>query len=117
MNTYTDPTRKHAIDPGHIEGNMVFAYLDFFGEPQRVSDLKSRYVAGKVSDVEVKEYLFTALMDMFKTARERYIELKADPKKVKSILEEGALSARSVAGETMTEVRQAVGLTTTFSFS
>jgi len=115
--TYTDPTRKHAVDPGHVEGNTVFTYLDFFGDPQRVSDFKARYIAGKVADVEVKEYLFTSLMDTFKTARERYRELKSDPEKVKKILQEGALTARSVAKETMAEVRDAVGLTTTFSFS
>ena len=117
MGSYTDPTRKRAIDPGHIEGNMVFAYLDFFGEPQRVSDLKARYIAGKVPDVEVKEYLFTALMDMFKIARERYRELKSEPEKVKKILQEGALTARLVARETMAEVRDAVGLTTAFTIS
>ena len=60
--TYTDPTRKHATDKGHIEGNMVFVYLDFFGEPKKVSELKEQYKEGKVGDVEVKKYLFDSLM-------------------------------------------------------
>ena len=55
MSTYTDPTRIHPTDQGHIEGNMVFAYLDFFGEKKRVEELKKLYTQGKVADVEVKE--------------------------------------------------------------
>ncbi|MBI2611352.1 tryptophan--tRNA ligase, partial [Candidatus Gottesmanbacteria bacterium] len=57
MDTYTDPTRIHPTDPGHIEGNMVFSYLDFFGEKGQVAEYKKRYKEGKVGDVEVKEYL------------------------------------------------------------
>ena len=65
MSTYTDPTRMRASDPGHIEGNMVFAYLDFFGEKDEIAELKKRYKEGKVADVEVKEYLFESLMKYF----------------------------------------------------
>ncbi|MBI4067430.1 tryptophan--tRNA ligase, partial [Candidatus Gottesmanbacteria bacterium] len=62
MNTYTDPTRIHADDPGHVEGNMVFTYLNFFGENQKTEELKNFYKEGKVADVEVKEYLYESLM-------------------------------------------------------
>ncbi len=116
MGTYTDPTRVHATDRGHIEGNMVFVYLDFFGEAATVADLKKRYQEGKVADVEVKEYLFASLMKTFAAARERYQELKAHPEKVKQILEDGAAKARAVASPTMGEVRDAVGLTNKYSF-
>src|SRR3989344_6323888 len=58
MGTYTDPTRIHANDPGHVEGNMVFHYLDFFGEKQKVDELKNLYTKGKIGDVEDKEYLY-----------------------------------------------------------
>ncbi|MDP2860177.1 MAG: tryptophan--tRNA ligase, partial [bacterium] len=51
MSTYTDPTRIHSTDPGHIEGNMVFSYLDFFGDKKRVEELKKLYQAGKIADV------------------------------------------------------------------
>lgn len=116
MGAYTDPTRVHATDLGHIEGNMVFTYLDFFGEKEKVTDLKKSYQEGKVKDVEVKDYLFTCLLKTFGPARKRYNELAADPEKVKKILEEGAEKARSVASATMMEVRDAVGLTNQYSF-
>jgi tryptophanyl-tRNA synthetase len=115
MSTYTDPTRIHADSPGHIEGNMVFTYLDFFGEPKKVEELKKQYKAGKVSDVEVKEYLFASLMKTFKDARKRYTELKSNPQKVKKILEEGAAKARVIAAQTMKDVRDAIGVTNVYS--
>lgn len=116
MGTYTDPTRIRATDPGHIEGNMVFTYLDFFGGNKRTEELKNLYKQGKVADVEVKNYLFESLIKVFEEARERYRELKANPRKVKEILSGGAEKAREVAGKTMTEVRDAIGLTNTYSF-
>lgn len=116
MSTYTDPTRIHADDPGHIEGNMVFTYLDFFGEKEKVEELKSLYKQGRVADVEVKNYLFESLMKYFELARERYEELKSNPEKVKEILQKGAERARKVAEETMTEVREVIGLTNKYSF-
>jgi tryptophanyl-tRNA synthetase len=115
MATYTDPTRIHANDPGHIEGNMVFTYLDFFGEPKRVEELKSLYKQGKVSDVEVKNYLFESLMSYFADARKRYEELKNNPEEVKKILKTGAEKARAVARQTLTEVRSTIGLNNRYS--
>jgi tryptophanyl-tRNA synthetase len=127
MSTYTDPTRAHANDPGHVEGNMVFTYLEYFGDPTssrdaglrgagKVEQLKELYRAGKVSDVEVKEYLFESLMKTFAPARKRYEELKANPQMVKDILEKGAIRAQGVAKETMEQVRNAIGLTNRYSF-
>lgn len=117
MGTYTDPMRAHATDPGHIEGNMVFTYLDFFGEKGKVEELKKSYTEGKVSDVEVKEYLFSSLMQTFAPARARYEDLKAHPEKVKKILTDGATKANMVAAVTMGEVREAVGLKNQYSIS
>jgi tryptophanyl-tRNA synthetase len=117
MGTYTDPTRKHASDPGHIEGNMVFTYLDFFGDENKVDELKKRYREGSVGDVEVKEYLFESLMSYFAPARKAYAELKNNPKLVQEILQQGRDKALAVAGETMKEVRDAVGLNTQYSIS
>lgn len=116
MSTYTDPTRTHATDPGHVEGNMVFAYLDHFGEKEKVTELKNQYKEGKVADVKVKEYLFESLMRVFGSARSEYQKLKADPKLVKSILMKGAEKAKSEAVKTMNEVRNAIGLTNQYSF-
>lgn len=130
MSTYTDPTRIHPTDPGHIEGNMVFAYLDFFVDPtsstttsglrgtskEKVEELKGLYGQGKVKDVEVKNYLFESLMKYFKPARVRYQELSSSPEKVKKILEAGAEKARAFAANTMEEVREVIGLTNKYSF-
>lgn len=116
MGCYTDPTRIHPTDPGHIEGNMVFTYLDFFGERQKIEELKELYKKGKVGDVEVKDYLFEALLKYFAPARARYQELLAHPEKVKQILQEGAEKARLVASQTMEEVREVIGLTNRYSF-
>lgn len=114
--TFTDPTRAHATDPGHIEGNMVFTYLEFFGEKQKVAELKTRYQQGAVGDTEVKEYLFKSLLFYFANARKAYEELKANPKLVRDILQKGAERATAVATQTMKEVRDAVGLTNSYSF-
>lgn len=116
MGTYTDPSRKHATDPGHVEGNMVFAYLDFFGDPKKAEELKDAYRAGKVSDVAVKEELFSTLMRFFAPARAAYEELRANPQAVKEILKTGQEKALRVAAKTMTDVRDAMGITTQYSF-
>lgn len=117
MSTYTDPTRVHATDPGHTEGNMVFAYLDYFGEPRQVTDLQNRYKQGRVSDVEVKEYLFTSLMKYFASARKRYEELKNNQDLVTKILFKGTQRAKTVANQTMKEVREVIGITNKYSLT
>jgi len=116
MSTYTDPTRKHVTDPGHIEGNMVFNYLDFFTEKEEVMMYKEKYRQGKVADVEVKNYLFESLMKYFAPARMRYEELKNSPDSVKKIIQTGAERAREVAEKTINEVRATIGLTNKYSF-
>lgn len=113
---YTDPTRKHATDPGHIEGNMVFSYLDFFGDATKVEEMKTEYKDGRVSDVAVKEYLHECLMKTFAPARKAYAELKANPKRIKDILKAGQEKALSVAVNTMKDVRDAIGISTSYSF-
>ena len=115
MSTYTDPTRLHATDPGHIEGNMVFTYLDFFGEKDKVNQMKQAYAKGHVSDIEVKEYLYESLIRFFAPARKRYEELKNNPELVKEILAKGAEKAKQVAGQTMKEVRETIGLVNAYS--
>ena len=117
MGTYTDPTRIHATDPGHTEGNMVFSYLEFFGELDKVDELKKAYGKGQVADIEVKNYLFESLLTYFASARQTYRELAAHPEIVTKILENGAAKARAVAGETMGEVKEAVGLVNKYSIN
>ncbi|MBI5620633.1 tryptophan--tRNA ligase [Candidatus Gottesmanbacteria bacterium] len=115
MSTYTDPTRIHANDPGHTEGNMVFTYLEFFTDKAKTDELKEAYRKGKVADIEVKNYLYETLMKYFAPARNVYKELAANPSAVKKILEDGAARARMVAVDTMGEVREAVGLVNQYS--
>ncbi|MBU1326517.1 tryptophan--tRNA ligase [Patescibacteria group bacterium] len=115
MSCYTDPTRKRATDPGHIEGNMVFTYLDFFADKGEVDHLKERYKQGQVADIEVKNYLYETLLKFFAPARAKYKELKNNPDKVKQILTTGAEKARNTAGKTMQEVREAIGITNNYS--
>lgn len=116
MGTYTDPTRVHATDVGHIEGNMVFTYLDFFGDKTKVDELKNSYTKGHIADVDVKQYLYESLLSYFKNARDAYEELKNNPELVKGILSKGKEKAQAVAENTMKEVREAIGLHNAYSF-
>src|SRR5437016_6520293 len=77
---YTDPTRLRATDPGHVEGNPVFLYHDAFNDDRaEVDDLKDRYRAGRVGDVEVKRKLIAALDRFLSPIRERRAEYAARP--------------------------------------
>lgn len=116
MGTYTDPTRAHATDPGHVEGNMVFTYLGYFGEKLKVERMKDEYTKGNISDVAVKEYLFESLMTFFAPARKAYQELKENPQMVKAILKRGSDRAMDESIRMMKEIRETIGLTTKYSF-
>ena len=108
---YTDPTRLRATDPGHVEGNPVFMYHDAFNPNKpEVDDLKERYVQGKVGDVEVKKTLAVAINAFLDPIRERraYYEQRCD--EVAAALLDGTRRARSIAAQTMLEVRTAMCL-------
>ncbi len=107
MSAYTDPLHVHKEDPGHLDGNVVFMYLDIFDTDQvGLAELKDRYTKGGVGDVEVKERLIRVLEAMLTPIRERRAKLEADPKAVLDILEKGTQRARDVAQDTMKEVRK-----------
>jgi tryptophanyl-tRNA synthetase len=109
MRMYTDPKRIRADIPGTVEGNPVFVYHDAFNPNQaEVDDLKERYRAGRVGDVEVKTKLAHALNQHLDPIRERRASILARPDRLKEILFEGSRRARAVAGETMARVRDAV---------
>ena len=111
MSAYTDPGRQKATDPGKIEGNTVFMYHDLLNEnKEEVADLKSRYQAGTVGDVEVKEKLVAAHQKYFASARARRKELESDTEQVKNILAEGAAKAQKFAEETLREVYETIGI-------
>ena len=111
MQMYTDPKRIRADIPGTVEGNPVFTYHDAFNpDTAEVEDLKTRYRAGKVGDVEVKTKLAKALNGRLEPIRARRAELLAKPSALRDVLHEGSKKARRVAQETMERVRDAVKL-------
>jgi len=108
---YTDPKRVRADIPGTVEGNPVFIYHDAFNpNTAEVDDLKARYQAGKVGDVEVKTKLSTAINHLLDPIRARRAEALKRPDDIRDILLAGSARAREVAGETMERVRTAVKL-------
>jgi tryptophanyl-tRNA synthetase len=112
MRMYTDPKRVRADVPGTVEGNPVFVYHDAFNpDKAEVDDLKARYRAGAVGDVEVKEKLARAMNAALEPMRERRAEVLASPGRLREILFEGSARARTIAVETMNRVRDAVKLT------
>jgi tryptophanyl-tRNA synthetase len=111
MSMFTDPTRIHPTDPGHVEGNPVFTYHDAFNpDKAEVDELKERYRKGTVGDVEVKQKLFNALEAFLRPIRERRAEFAAKPARVREIIMEGTRKGRMVARATMDEVRAAMKL-------
>lgn len=113
---YTDPNRIHADIPGTVEGNPVFTYHDVFNpNREEVEDLKVRYRAGKVGDVEVKEKLVAALNAFLDPIRERMAACAADTGRVDEIIHEGTLRMQQIARETLREVRKAMGLDRTMT--
>lgn len=111
MNMYTDPTRIHPTDPGHIEGNPVFIYLDEFGQDKgKIEDYKKRYREGKVRDIEVKEYLADILNEFLTPIRRRRTKYLGQKGIVEKTLKEGNERTREEAERTIEEVKRAMGL-------
>ncbi|HHX58276.1 MAG TPA: tryptophan--tRNA ligase [Candidatus Moranbacteria bacterium] len=109
MQMYTDPEHIKVSDPGKVEGNIVFEYLDAFDEDEDfVADLKSRYAKGGLGDVECKKRLIEVLEKLLSPIRQRRRVLEENPQEIMKILEEGSNKARKVAQATMQEVRRAM---------
>ena len=109
MRMYTDPKRVRADIPGTVEGNPVFTYHDAFNpNKEEVDDLKARYRAGKVGDVEVKTKLANALNVLLEPIRQRREAILSKPDALKEILFEGSKRARTIAAGTMERVRGAM---------
>jgi len=99
---YTDPTRIHPTDPGHVEGNPVFIYHDAFNtNPAEVEDLKERYLKGTVGDVEVKQRLVRALNEFLDPIRARRARFAAEPRRIEEVIIAGSRAARREAQETL----------------
>lgn len=111
MSMYTDPNHIHVEDPGQVEGNMVFTYLDIFDpDKQQVASLKEHYQAGGLGDVKIKRYLNEVLEATLGPIRKRREEFAKDIPSVYNMLKEGSQKADQVAQQTLAEVRAAIGV-------
>ncbi|WP_369022159.1 tryptophan--tRNA ligase [Ligilactobacillus salivarius] len=111
MSMYTDPNHIHVEDPGKVEGNMVFTYLDIFDKNKdKVAELKEQYRAGGLGDVKIKRYLNEVLEAELGPIRARREEFAKDIPAVYAMLKEGSEKANEVANKTLEEVRRAIGV-------
>lgn len=111
MSMFTDPTHIHVQDPGKIEGNTVFTYLDIFDQDQdKVAELKQDYQKGGLGDVKIKHYLNQVMEKELAPIRERRAQYEKNLSDVYEMLEIGSKKANEVAEQTLAEVRDAIGL-------
>lgn len=120
MSMYTDPDHINIEDPGKVEGNIVFTYLDVFSKPDHFKEflpeyenldaLKDHYRRGGLGDVKVKKFLIKVLEDELEPIRKRRAEYEKDLDKVFKILEEGTAKAREAGREKVEEVKKAMGI-------
>ena len=118
MSMYTDPTHIRVNDPGKIEGNVVFTYLDIFDpNKQEVTQMKEHYSRGGLGDVVVKKRLIEVLNSFLDPIREQRNLFAQDPQAVMKIVLDGTQKTRVVAEKTMREVREAMHLDYESDFS
>lgn len=118
MSMYTDPLHIQVSDPGHIEGNTVFTYLDAFSTPEHfaeylpeyksLDELKEHYQRGGLGDVKIKKFLNKVMQEELSPIRERRKEYEKDIPAVYDILKKGSDEARQKAAQTLDEVKQAM---------
>ncbi|MBQ8459158.1 tryptophan--tRNA ligase [bacterium] len=118
MSMYTDPTHLRVEDPGHVEGNPVFTYLDAFScdedfekylpEYKNLDELKAHYTRGGLGDVKVKRFLNNVLQDVLRPIRERRIEFSKDIPSIYKMLEQGSKIAEQKAAQTLAEMKSAM---------
>lgn len=106
---YTDPLHIKVSDPGHVEGNVVFTYLDAFCEDKEtVAEMKEHYQRGGLGDVKVKKFLLEVLEEILTPIRERRAEYEKNPDEVWKMLERGTLEAREKAAEVLGRLKHAM---------
>lgn len=115
---YTDPTHLQVEDPGHVEGNVVFTYLDafatdddfaqFWPDYKNLDELKDHYRRGGLGDMKCKKFLMKVLNDRLEPIRQRRHEFEQDIPEVYNILKRGSEAAREVAAQTLHEVKEAM---------
>jgi tryptophanyl-tRNA synthetase len=108
---YTDPGHLRVEDPGKVEGNPVFTYLDAFGRDKaKIDELKIHYARGGLGDSIVKKYLLDVLLEFLEPIRKRREEYAKDPHQVLHFLFKGTEVANEEAHKTLIEVRRAMGI-------
>ena len=111
MAMYTDPKHIRVEDPGHVESNMIFTYLDAFDpDTKLVLKLKKQYRKGGLGDIAIKKHLIDVLENLLSPIRKRRAEFAKNPRAVMKILEKGSKKARIATSQTLTEVRRAMKL-------
>ena len=118
MSMYTDPTHLKVEDPGHLEGNTVFTYLDAFVQPdsfekfwpeyKNLDEVKEHYTRGGLGDVKLKRFLNTIIEDELAPIRERRKYYEARIEEVYKILEDGSKEAQKEAAKTLNEMKNAM---------
>ena len=118
MSMYTDPNHIKVSDPGSVEGNAVFTYLDAFSRPEHferylpdyknLDELKAHYQRGGLGDVKVKRFLNTVMQEELGPIRAKRKELEQHIPEIYEILKKGSEEARKAAAETMAEVKRAM---------
>jgi len=118
MNMFTDPNHLRVSDPGRVEGNPVFAYLDAFcrdeqferylPEYQNLDEMKAHYTRGGLGDVKVKRFLNSVLQEELEPIRNRRKEFEKDIPYVYEVLRKGTMAAREVAAATLADVKKAM---------
>ena len=118
MGMYTDPLHLQVSDPGHLEGNTVFTYLDAFSRPEHferylpeyagLDELKEHYQRGGLGDVKVKKLLINIMQEFLEPVRNRRKELEKDIPAVYELLKKGSETAREAAALSLSEVKSAM---------
>jgi tryptophanyl-tRNA synthetase len=118
MSMYTDPTHINVSDPGHVEGNCVFTYLDAFCSDEHferylpdyanLDELKAHYQRGGLGDVKCKKFLEKVLNETLEPIRQRRMEFQKDIPSIYEMLRKGCDDARAVAADTLADVRRAM---------
>lgn len=120
MNAYTDPNHIKISDPGQVEGNVVFSYLDAFStdesfrkylsEYKNLDELKAHYRKGGLGDVKIKLFLNNVLQELLEPIRNKRKELEKDIDLIYQMLFENGKKAREVASETLSKMKDAMGI-------
>ncbi len=118
MSMYTDPLHLQVSDPGHLEGNTVFTYLDAFARDEHferyctdyanLDEMKAHYTKGGLGDVKVKKLLNNIIQEELEQIRKRRDEYEKDIPEIYNILKKGSDAAREVAAQTLSEVKHAM---------